>query len=79
VPKKGSLEGAHRDVEQKACKKITSTMHGKINNKRVASPDNMEIQARLGQKLRILYQDLVDEPIPKTFLKLLNELEKWER
>ena len=29
-------------------------MHGKINDKRVASPDNMEIQARLGQKLRIL-------------------------
>jgi hypothetical protein len=40
---------------------------------------DMEIQARLGRRLRISYQELVDEPIPDKFIKLLNELKKWER
>jgi hypothetical protein len=39
---------------------------------------DQEIQGRLGQKLRTLYQELVNEPIPEKFVKLLNELEKWE-
>jgi hypothetical protein len=40
---------------------------------------HMEIQARLGRKLRVSYQDFVDEPIPGRFVKLLSELEKRER
>jgi hypothetical protein len=40
---------------------------------------DQEIQGRLGQKLRTLYQELVNEPVPDKFVKLLNELEKWER
>ena len=37
---------------------------------------DQEIQGGLGQKLRTLYQELVNEPIPDRFVKLLNELEK---
>jgi hypothetical protein len=39
---------------------------------------DQEIQRRLGQKLRTLYLELINEPIPDKFVKLLNELEKWE-
>jgi hypothetical protein len=59
--------------------KEVSTVPDKINNTRVTRPVDMEVQARLGQKLRILFQNLVDERIPERFLKLLDELEKWER
>jgi hypothetical protein len=40
---------------------------------------DLEIQARLGRTLRVLYQELVNEPIPDRFLKLLDELEEGER
>jgi hypothetical protein len=40
---------------------------------------DLEIQARLGRKLRVSYEELVNEPIPDRFIKLLNELKKWER
>ena len=36
----------------------------------------MEIQARLGRKLRVSYQEFANEPIPDELVKLLNELEK---
>jgi hypothetical protein len=39
---------------------------------------DQEIQGHLGQKLRTLYQELVNKPIPDKFVKLLNQLEKWE-
>ena len=40
---------------------------------------DLEIQTRLGHTLRVLYQELVNEPIPDRFLKLLDELEEGER
>jgi Anti-sigma factor NepR len=75
IPSKGRIVTSSKDSR----KKHISTMHDKINNKRVTSPVDMEIQARLGGKLRISYQGFVNEPIPDRFIKLLNELEKWER
>ncbi len=35
-----------------------------------------EIQEKLGQKLKEVYADVVNEPVPDRFLDLLNQLEK---
>jgi hypothetical protein len=54
---------------------IVSTV-GSAHRVMATSHLDQEIQGRLGQKLRTLYQELVNEPIPDRFVKLLNELEK---
>jgi len=37
------------------------------------------IQEKLGQKLKEVYADVVNEPVPDRFLDLLNQLEKAEK
>jgi len=34
-----------------------------------------EVQARLGQQLRAMYDDVVDQGVPDRFVELLNRLE----
>jgi hypothetical protein len=37
-----------------------------------------KVQVHLGALLRSMYQALVDEPVPKKFLKMLEELDRTE-
>jgi hypothetical protein len=37
-----------------------------------------KLQAYLGKKLRLQYQELVNEPVPEKFRKLLDELHRKE-
>ena len=36
-------------------------------------------QAAIGQRLKAVYSEIVQEPVPERFLKLLEELEQKER
>jgi hypothetical protein len=38
-----------------------------------------EIQEKLGRKLKEVYADVVNEPVPDRFLDLLNQLEEAEQ
>jgi hypothetical protein len=37
---------------------------------------NREIQAKIGQKLRAVYEDIVQEGVPERFVDLLRKLDK---
>jgi hypothetical protein len=77
--KKARSEGRIVISSKTQGKNQISTMHDKVKGKFSTSLVDLEIQARLGQRLRVLYQDLVNEPIPEKFLELLSELEKCRR
>ncbi len=55
-----------------------ATRNGKTN----AKPAKLgrEVQARLGQQLRAMYDDVVNQGVPDRFAELLNRLERrWEQ
>jgi Anti-sigma factor NepR len=55
-------------------KDVTQTLkHASDSGDLNLSPD---LQAHLGRQLRASYQQLVEEPVPDRFLKLLDSLEK---
>jgi Anti-sigma factor NepR len=60
---------------------VTAPVSAPKKRRRSVSPAglDLEIQARLGHTLRVIYQELVNEPIPDRFLRLLDELEEGER
>jgi hypothetical protein len=60
---------------------LTAPVSAPKKRRRSVSPAglDLEIQARLGHTLRVIYQELVNEPIPDRFLRLLDELEEGER
>jgi hypothetical protein len=41
-------------------------------------PDDRSLQAQLGRQLRIIYQDIAEEPVPERFVELLNKLASRE-
>jgi hypothetical protein len=42
----------------------------------VAEPKGAEISNQIGRKLRAMFDDVVAEPVPEKFHKLLEELER---
>ena len=38
-----------------------------------------EVQAHIGDRLKALYDDMLNEPVPDRFLELLTQLERRER
>lgn len=44
-----------------------------------SAPLERDIQTRLGDKLREVYSDVVNEPVPDRFVDLLNQLEQSEK
>jgi hypothetical protein len=45
-------------------------------NQKSASGLNREIQAKIGQQLRAIYDDVVQEGVPDRFADLLKQLDK---
>lgn len=54
------------------------TMSGKTRRQGRSDVDspNTQIGEQIGKELRVLYEEVVTQPIPDRFLELLNELEK---
>ena len=47
-----------------------------IGRKLVAEPKGAEISNQIGRKLRAMFDDVVAEPVPEKFRRLLDELER---
>jgi Anti-sigma factor NepR len=59
-------------------------MNAQTNSPHGVEPDldvklDAYTQTLIGQKLKAIYREIVQEPVPETFLKLLDELERKER
>jgi hypothetical protein len=62
-----------KPVGQQKPMETVATRNGKTN----AKPAKLgrEVQARLGQQLRAMYDDVVNQGVPDRFAELLNRLE----
>ncbi|MEM8750652.1 MAG: NepR family anti-sigma factor [Pseudomonadota bacterium] len=49
------------------------------NGENEQAPIDSDIQAKLGEKLKDAYSDVINEPVPDRFLDLLDQLEKAEK
>jgi hypothetical protein len=47
-----------------------------MNHQKNASGLNREIQSKIGQQLRAIYDDVVQEGVPDRFAELLKQLDK---
>jgi Anti-sigma factor NepR len=55
----------------------TATTHSKRPNSKAAKLSR-DVQARLGQQLRAMYDDVVSQGVPDRFAELLNQLDADE-
>jgi hypothetical protein len=51
---------------------------GEGEGRKTAAQVDAKIRMHLGRKLKSAYQNLVDEPVPDKFVKLLDELRRKE-
>jgi hypothetical protein len=68
TPKLGRAAGMTKDQSRE--------LRGATTLGTAASALDQDIQVRIGRQLRALYDEVVDEPIPDRFLKLLQDLER---
>jgi len=54
-------------------------MQGAIDEKRPSAKLSREIQAKLGQQLRAVYDDVVNQGVPDRFAALLDQLDKSDK
>jgi hypothetical protein len=54
-------------------------MQGAIDQKKPSAKLSREIQAKLGQQLRAVYDDVVNQGVPDRFAALLEQLEKSDK
>lgn len=62
--------GQQKPMEAAATRKKVNTKHAKLGR---------DVQARLGQQLRALYDDVVHQGVPDRFTELLNRLDGADR
>lgn len=55
---------------------ISPSMQSDAMSQKNASGLNREIQAKIGQQLRAIYDDVVQEGVPDRFTQLLKQLDK---
>ncbi len=55
---------------------ISPSMQPDAMNQKNASGLNREIQSKIGQQLRAIYDDVVQEGVPDRFADLLKQLDK---
>ena len=67
--------GRRRQVMDMAANEIGS-IQNRPSTEDVAIPLPTDVQAFIGRQLRAVYNDVVNEPVPDRFVKLLEELER---
>ncbi|MEZ5889282.1 MAG: NepR family anti-sigma factor [Xanthobacteraceae bacterium] len=55
---------------------MDGTMHARPGAARVGPGLNRDIQTKIGQQLRAIYDDVVDQGVPDRFVELLRSLDK---
>jgi hypothetical protein len=71
-----SLEGPDEDEMRTPKSGIAPSMQPDSPNQKNASGLNREIQAKIGQQLRAIYDDVVQEGVPDRFADLLKQLDR---
>lgn len=54
-------------------------MQGALDQKKPSAKLSREIQAKLGQQLRAVYDDVVNQGVPDRFAALLEQLDKSDK
>jgi hypothetical protein len=62
--------------EKKQSSQMEGTMHARSGTARVGPALNRDIQTKIGQQLRAIYDDVVDQGVPDRFVELLRNLDK---
>jgi hypothetical protein len=62
--------------ERKQPSQMEETVHARSGTARVGPGLNRDIQTKIGQQLRAIYDDVVDQGVPDRFVELLRNLDK---
>jgi hypothetical protein len=62
--------------ERKQPSQPEGAMHVRSSTARVDPALNRDIQTKIGQQLRAIYDDVVDQGVPDRFVELLRSLDK---
>ncbi len=62
--------------EKKQPSQMEGTMHARSGAARVGPALNRDIQTKIGQQLRAIYDDVVDQGVPDRFVELLRSLDR---
>jgi hypothetical protein len=62
--------------EKKQPSQMEGTMHVRSGTARVDPALNRDIQTKIGQQLRAIYDDVVDQGVPDRFVELLRSLDR---
>jgi hypothetical protein len=62
--------------ERKQPSRMEGTMHARSGTARVGPALNRDIQTKIGQQLRAIYDDVVDQGVPDRFVELLRNLDR---
>jgi hypothetical protein len=62
--------------EKKRPSQMEGTMHARSGTARVGPALNRDIQTKIGQQLRAIYDNVVDQGVPDRFVELLRNLDR---
>lgn len=62
--------------DRKQPSQMEGTIHARSGTARVGPALNRDIQTKIGQQLRAIYDDVVDQGVPDRFVELLRNLDK---
>jgi hypothetical protein len=62
--------------EKKQPSQMEGTMHARSGTARVGPALNRDIQTKIGQQLRAIYDNVVDQGVPDRFVELLRNLDR---
>lgn len=80
-PEGGHMQPTGKDAGQRPTTSVETPEHNDMHQSIDANTDlrlNARAQVLIGQRLKTIYNELVQEPVPEHLLKLLEELERKE-